>query len=137
MIRRPPRSTQSRSSAASDVYKRQLGDRAAKGGETCGIRRRGPRTRAEESARVGMPGAREKLTHRRAFHDLARVHDENAVRGLRHDAEVVGDEKNGERELVPELEKKFEHLRLHGDVERRRRLVGDEKARAAGEGEGE
>src|SRR5450756_2880531 len=26
MIRRPPRSTQSRSSAASDVYKRQLGD---------------------------------------------------------------------------------------------------------------
>src|SRR5450756_2264413 len=28
MIRRPPRSTQSRSSAASDVYKRQLGDLA-------------------------------------------------------------------------------------------------------------
>src|SRR5450756_3137897 len=27
MIRRPPRSTQSRSSAASDVYKRQTGDR--------------------------------------------------------------------------------------------------------------
>ena len=105
--------------------------------ETRGIRRRGPRTRAEESARVGMPGAREELTHRRALHDLARVHDENAVRGLRHDAEVVGDEKNGERELVPELEKKVEHLRLHGDVERRRRLVGDEKARAAGEGEGE
>src|SRR5450756_1870131 len=26
MIRRPPRSTQSRSSAASDVYKRQIGD---------------------------------------------------------------------------------------------------------------
>src|SRR5450756_3140044 len=29
MIRRPPRSTQSRSSAASDVYKRQLHDRTA------------------------------------------------------------------------------------------------------------
>src|SRR5450756_451394 len=28
MIRRPPRSTQSRSSAASDVYKRQIGERA-------------------------------------------------------------------------------------------------------------
>ena len=28
MIRRPPRSTQSRSSAASDVYKRQILDRA-------------------------------------------------------------------------------------------------------------
>ena len=35
MIRRPPRSTQSRSSAASDVYKRQIEDRdmiAADGG---------------------------------------------------------------------------------------------------------
>src|SRR5450756_2310833 len=31
MIRRPPRSTQSRSSAASDVYKRQTRDRAARG----------------------------------------------------------------------------------------------------------
>src|SRR5428012_18323 len=31
MIRRPPRSTQSRSSAASDVYKRQLFDRATIG----------------------------------------------------------------------------------------------------------
>ena len=30
MIRRPPRSTQSRSSAASDVYKRQLEDRFLK-----------------------------------------------------------------------------------------------------------
>src|SRR5450756_861668 len=31
MIRRPPRSTQSRSSAASDVYKRQKGHRLASG----------------------------------------------------------------------------------------------------------
>ena len=31
MIRRPPRSTQSRSSAASDVYKRQGGQRRAGG----------------------------------------------------------------------------------------------------------
>ena len=32
MIRRPPRSTQSRSSAASDVYKRQVEDGTVKGG---------------------------------------------------------------------------------------------------------
>src|SRR5450756_1268591 len=31
MIRRPPRSTQSRSSAASDVYKRQVGEAVAEG----------------------------------------------------------------------------------------------------------
>src|SRR5450756_1075078 len=36
MIRRPPRSTQSRSSAASDVYKRQLGSRLGDGhGTAC------------------------------------------------------------------------------------------------------
>src|SRR5450756_453000 len=33
MIRRPPRSTQSRSSAASDVYKRQILDANPKGGK--------------------------------------------------------------------------------------------------------
>ena len=36
MIRRPPRSTQSRSSAASDVYKRQGRDRADHPGERSG-----------------------------------------------------------------------------------------------------
>src|SRR5680860_1904078 len=35
MIRRPPRSTQSRSSAASDVYKRQVRDRALARGPGC------------------------------------------------------------------------------------------------------
>ena len=71
----------------------------------------------------------EKLSCRGALHDLARVHDENPVRGLGHDAEVVRDEENGERELVPQREEKLEDLRLHRDVERRRGLVGDEKAR--------
>src|SRR5450756_3161099 len=35
MIRRPPRSTQSRSSAASDVYKRQVVPTHHKGGRPC------------------------------------------------------------------------------------------------------
>ena len=84
--RRPPAGLGDRASRAAER-------RAESGGADPG---RAPR----RAARVGVPGAREELAHRRAFDDLARVHDENAVRGLRHDAEVVGDEENGERELV-------------------------------------
>ena len=39
MIRRPPRSTPLYSSAASDVYKRQIRDRRADGGNSDGYRR--------------------------------------------------------------------------------------------------
>src|SRR5680860_1408782 len=55
MIRRPPRSTQSRSSAASDVYKRQ-GD----GGAT----EYGDRSPAGPSSTVGLPDVRR-------FHEVA------------------------------------------------------------------
>src|SRR5680860_1872545 len=46
MIRRPPRSTQSRSSAASDVYKRQLLDGASAAGESAA---------AELGVRIALP----------------------------------------------------------------------------------
>src|SRR5450756_868840 len=60
MIRRPPRSTQSRSSAASDVYKRQLGvlrRQAAAGGhvddqlDLVGVRREGGRLAVDRHQR--------------------------------------------------------------------------------------
>ena len=56
MIRRPPRSTQSRSSAASDVYKRQdkklqkLCIRADRGQSACSVQERQERGRERESA---------------------------------------------------------------------------------------
>src|SRR5428012_24241 len=58
MIRRPPRSTQSRSSAASDVYKRQRRDRAGSPSSRRG-RRRHPRPslsliHISEPTRLGM-----------------------------------------------------------------------------------
>ena len=54
----------------------------------------------------------------------------HAVGGLRHDAEVVGDEQHRHAEALLEVADQLEHLRLHGDVERRRRLVGDQQASA-------
>eukprot|EP00657_Telonema_sp_P-1_P006095 TRINITY_DN24121_c0_g1_i1.p1 TRINITY_DN24121_c0_g1~~TRINITY_DN24121_c0_g1_i1.p1 ORF type:complete len:111 (+),score=46.46 TRINITY_DN24121_c0_g1_i1:136-468(+) len=60
MIRRPPRSTQSRSSAASDVYKRQL-DAIAKMAANknkilfVGTKRAASKIIGEQAARAGMP----------------------------------------------------------------------------------
>ena len=51
MVRRPPRSTQSRSSAASDVYKRQAHPRCR-----CGRQGRGARDPAGAGSRWGRRG---------------------------------------------------------------------------------
>src|SRR5450756_1330368 len=61
MIRRPPRSTQSRSSAASDVYKRQLAP--AEGADQSGD---GDSERAARHHRRHGPAARAFLRHERA-----------------------------------------------------------------------
>src|SRR5680860_1916260 len=53
MIRRPPRSTQSRSSAASDVYKRQVGLREARLGAEAAVLRAAARLGVDQRAHVG------------------------------------------------------------------------------------
>src|SRR5450756_2857613 len=58
MIRRPPRSTQSRSSAASDVYKRQAHDVRRRGGAVARPRRPLPHPRARPARRRGLSAAR-------------------------------------------------------------------------------
>src|SRR5450756_3154573 len=71
MIRRPPRSTQSRSSAASDVYKRQsvlqslAGAHRYRGNQALGD--------VDQAVRLGLEGLRE-----RAGDVLLQVSDENA-----------------------------------------------------------
>ena len=59
----------------------------------------------------------------------ADIHHRDAVAELLHDAEVVRDEEVGEPELVAEVGQEVQHLRLHRDVERGDRLVGDDQAR--------
>ena len=59
----------------------------------------------------------------------AGVHHIDGVRGLAHDAEIVGDHQEREATIVDEIAKELEDLRLRRDVERRSRLVGDEQAR--------
>ena len=70
------------------------------------------------------------------FDDLAVLHHADPLRDLSHDAEVVGDEKK--RHVQPRLDflKQRDDLRLHGDVERGGRLVGDEQIGLVGKRHG-
>ena len=46
---------------------------------------------------------------------------------LADDGEVVGDEQVGDAEVALQLDEQLEDLGLHGDVERRDRLVADDE----------
>ena len=65
--------------------------------------------------------------------DLAVLHHADPVGDLAHDAEVVGDEQKRHAEPLLQVLQQREDLRLHGDVERRGRLVGDQQIGLVGE----
>ena len=87
----------------------------------------------EQPLRVGMARALEHLGDRTLLDDLALRHDADPVGDLAHDAEVVGDEQHRHAEARFHFGEELQDLRLHGDVERRRRLVGDEQVGLVGE----
>ena len=61
------------------------------------------------------------------------LHDDHVVGDAAHDIEVVGDEQHRHADLRLQVLEQLQDLRLHGDVERGRRLVGDEEVRPVGE----
>ena len=70
------------------------------------------------------------LNSSRAFGDLddaAEIHHADAARHVPDHGEVVADEEIGEAELVLQVAHQIEDLRLHGDIERRGRLVADDE----------
>ena len=91
------------------------------------------RDRAEQTPRVRMLGRREEARRRPALDDPARVHHRDVVAHLGDDPQVVRDDDDGHPELVLQPHDELEDLRLHRDVERGRRLVGDQEARLVGE----
>jgi hypothetical protein len=70
---------------------------------------------------------------RRRPRRCAEVHDQHAVGDVADDVEVVRDEDVGEAEVALEVLEQVQDLRLHGDVERRDRLVADDQLRVDGE----
>src|SRR5260221_1695808 len=95
------------------------------------------RNRAQQQLGIGMSRPREELVDRRGLDDLAGIHDGDAVGDRGDDAEIMGDEDHRHAIGGFELGEEREDLRLDGDVERRRRLVGEQQLGAAGEGHGD
>ena len=73
---------------------------------------------------------------RPGFHHLTRVHDAHPMCHTRRHAEIVRDQQHAHAALALDLRQQVQHLRLDGDVERRRRLVGNEQLRPPGERNG-
>ncbi len=69
----------------------------------------------------------EQLGLGRELDQPAQVHHAHVVGHVAHHDQVVRDEQAGESALALQIHHQVEHLGLHGDVERRRRLVADEE----------
>ena len=86
----------------------------------------------EQGRGVGVLGMREQ---RRCFcklGDAPGIHHRDPVAGLGDDAEIMGDEQHAHREFLPEPQNELQDLILDSDIERRRRLVGNQEPRPPG-----
>ena len=91
----------------------------------------------EQGPRVRMFGRGKDGLRRTGFDDPALLHDGDVVGEAADDAEIMGDEQH--RHAVARLQslQQGEDLRLHRDVERGRRFVGDEEVWPVGERHGD
>ena len=89
--------------------------------------------RAEQRLGVGVLGVVEEVERRCVLDDLTGVHDDDVVRSLGDDAHVVRDDDHRHVVLVAQVVEEVEDGGLNGDVERGRRLVGDQQLRIARE----
>ena len=71
----------------------------------------------------------EHLARQPLLHHGAVLHHGDEVADLRGDAQIMGDEDDGEPEPLTQFGEQFQHLRLHGNIQRRDRLVRDQHVR--------
>src|SRR5262245_10577678 len=93
------------------------------------------RNRGEQRLGVGMDGRVEDLSDRAELHDPPGVHDGHVIAHLRHDAEVVRDEDQGEVVRALQIAQELQVLGLDGDVQAGRGLVGDQQRGLARDGD--
>ena len=95
------------------------------------------RNRVQEFFGVGMLRVEEDLLRRTAFDDVALEHHGDPVGHVRHDAHVVGDEQDSGVQFLLQRPQQIENVGLHGHVEGRGGLVGDDHLGVAGKGHGD
>jgi len=91
----------------------------------------------EKSTGVGMLGGAENFFNGALLDEFSFEHNQNTIRKIGDDAEVVGDEEDRHAELIAEIAKEIENLGLDGDIEGGGGFIGDEKFGLAGEGHGD
>ena len=82
---------------------------------------------AEQAKRIGMAGTIKNVVDGARLDDPPGVHDSDPVGEFRDDGEIVGDPENRRAGLAAELLNLEQDLALDRDVERRRRLIGDDQ----------
>jgi hypothetical protein len=83
------------------------------------------------------PGASSTAPRRPFLDDPPGIHHRHPVAELRDDAEVMGDEQDRQPAIAPQIVEQRQDLRLHRDVERRGRLVGDDHLGVVGQRHGD
>src|SRR5215467_130065 len=96
-----------------------------------------PRHATEQAHGIGMTRVAEQCGNRCLLHLASSVHDYDTLHRLCDHAKVVADEQHCHAELLLKIAEELQDLRLDGDVERRRRLVGDQDVRSAGQRHGD
>ena len=91
----------------------------------------------EERAGIGMARIGEYARGLPSLDDFSLAHDDHVVSDAPDDVEVMGDEQHGHAKLGLQVLQEFEDLRLNSDIERGRRLIGDQKIGAIGQRHGD
>ena len=81
----------------------------------------------EERPRIRVRWRAEDLFNGALFDDFACLHHADLLRYLAHNPEIVRDEQQRHAKPALKVAQQLDDLCLHGDVERRGRLVGDEQ----------
>ena len=109
----------------------QVGRQALDGAQPFAPVRVDARQRAQQRPRVRVLRRLEDLLHWTLFDDLTGVHHDHALAQAGDHTEVVRDQDDRGMRLLVEVAQQLEDLRLHGDVERGGRLVGEQQRRLA------
>ena len=92
-----------------------------------------PRHRTQQAHGVGVLRFGKQGAHGRLFDDASAVHHRHFIGHFGDHAQVVRDEHDGGAAGLLQRVHQVKNLRLDGDIQRRRRLIGNQQPRFVGQ----
>src|SRR5262245_361269 len=89
--------------------------------------------RRKQGLRIGMLWTGKERTLVGQLDDAAQVHDRDTVGNMLHDRQIMGNKDVGQAEILLQIGKQVDDLRLYGDVQGRYRLVAHDHVRLQGQ----